>query len=502
MDEIHQVLLGKLPPIGSMSCGPTDNWVQVEQAIEKAVEKFMPETRPLTELKYGGVQFLVCLDEARNFLNVKPTESCSDMLTQLNRASRLLPVGGVFVFMDTLSDINILKRHPFPSDRTIHVGAKQFVYTNVAPYDIGIESAHAAHVGKTLSTSFLSCFGRPRWWAMNCAGFKSSAIHNAALFKLQGSPNSYSKGSAIDENLAVALLACRTSFDANLAFKLRVDLIGSYLAHVDWNANVEEPMIAYPSDPILSEAARSIMTNRVWNEVVGRILRNCNSKMMSIGHLGELVGQIVCVYAMDRALESRGSKVLPTVCEFLQKLTGIKFDEERYKDICDGVVNFNHFIQTHGYSPNRGDLVTFMKRRAAVVCKPNERGVDLIIPVVLPSKYGSSKDAHKIQLKYDASKWTKRPVDPGESSSVLSKELEMRIKHSIASIKEIEPDTLHTFAPLSGSSPTLSSSSTSSSTEMYIDPPSSSSLPPSASVLPAKHLRSCSQTDSNREARI
>ena len=88
------------------------------------------------------------------------------------------------------------------------------------------------------------------------------------------------------------------------------------------------------------------------------------------------------------------------------------------------------------------------------------------------------------ELKYDASKWVKRPVEPGEFSSVLSKKLEDRINQSAARIKDIEPDTLHTFAPLSSSSPTLSSSSASSSTES-VGPPSSL-----VSVLPAKRTRS------------
>ena len=84
------------------------------------------------------LDLIVCIDEARNFQK-KPSSGCKwDLLMQLNRAARLLPKGSVFIFMDTLSDLNVMyPERAFPSDRTIYMGLKTFVYTDLLTWDLG-----------------------------------------------------------------------------------------------------------------------------------------------------------------------------------------------------------------------------------------------------------------------------------------------------------------------------------------------------------------------------
>ena len=92
-------------------------WEKVEIAIDRLLNK-----RPISIPRFARdppLDFLVCVDEARNFQ--KMPEGCKwDLLMQLNRAARLLPNRSLFLFMDTLSDLNVIyPKKAFPSDRSM-----------------------------------------------------------------------------------------------------------------------------------------------------------------------------------------------------------------------------------------------------------------------------------------------------------------------------------------------------------------------------------------------
>ena len=160
------------------------------------------------------------------------------------------------------------------------------------------------------------------------------------------------------------------------------------------------------SDPVVSEAARDLLHTR-WDSVISSISSSTRSRATSVGALGELAAQIICILAMDQArhLEMTMVDCPPTVEQFLQCISGGHFEMEadtsldtdtdaKEATLAKGLLNFNHFIEVKECNVNRGDLVSLIKRRAAVVCKRNTKGVDLIIPVVLNKSYGSVVEPH------------------------------------------------------------------------------------------------------------
>ena len=65
--------------------------------------------------------------------------------------------------------------------------------------------------------------------------------------------------------LAVALLSSRVAFDFDATYKTKELLVGSYMAHVDYYSPVEKNIfISYPSDPVVSEAAKALLSAE-WN---------------------------------------------------------------------------------------------------------------------------------------------------------------------------------------------------------------------------------------------
>ena len=92
--------------------------------------------------------------------------------------------------------------------------------------------------------------------------------------------------------------------------------------------------------------------------------------------------------------------------------------------IAKGLLNFNHFIQVDNYNVNRGDLANFARRRAAVVCKRNTRGVDLIIPIIMDKSYGSVVGATTF----------KRPRNDKRDDSMIL---------NVANLRYIESDYSH-----------------------------------------------------------
>ena len=195
----------------------------------------------------------------------------------------------------------------------------------------------------------------------------------------------------------MAILASRVSFDFDSTYKTKKELVGSYMAHVDYYSPVDRNIyISYPSDPVVSEAPRDLLRTK-WESVISSISSSIRSRVINVGALGELAAQITCIFAMDQALEMTMVDCPPTVEQFLRCISGGLFEMEAETEdvtLAKGLLNFNHFIEVKGYSVNRGDLVSFIKRRAAVVCKRNTRGVDLIIPVVLNKSYGSVVEPH------------------------------------------------------------------------------------------------------------
>ena len=101
----------------------------------------------------------------------------------------------------------------------------------------------------------------------------------------------------------------------------------------------------------------------------------------AIGPIGEIAAQLILLKVFDHSDKVHLSETC-TVKSFLEKLLGnTNFDVE--KDILDGVVYFNHFIERLENLSYDEVLNHFVARGAAGKFKRFEKAFDLFIPIVL-----------------------------------------------------------------------------------------------------------------------
>jgi len=69
-----------------------------------------------------------------------------------------------------------------------------------------------------------------------------------------------------------------------------------------------------------------------------------------------------------------------SVIDFLEELFGERFSKQKFSYLTNFEMGFTHFIPVT-YVPDKEDLTEIYKRRGAILCKRNQKGVDLIIPI-------------------------------------------------------------------------------------------------------------------------
>lgn len=343
------------------------------------------------------LSWIVCCDECRHLNHI--FLGCRwSVITHFNRASRLLPKGAVFLFMDTLADINLLDpRVAFPSDRMIAEGMSQYVLTDILSNDAHLHRV-PRNIDESVKYEFMCQYGKPVWWPYWSQHLNPDAMQSFALLKIFALTKiNEASIAAMSDAQALALLGVRMVFDFKTGFALSNKLVGSHGAHIEhFDSTYSRLHLTFLSDPVFAEASKRHLhdyNDTVWDVAMGKLLKIFCSRELDVGIKGELVGQCVCLKAMD------DSSIL-TVEELLRKIVGPKYWStlarvlDLEKPIFKGKVNPNHFTQLD-YTPSREDLACLAERRGAVVCKKGQKGIDLIIPVVLPKKkrYGTQYPA-------------------------------------------------------------------------------------------------------------
>jgi len=84
----------------------------------------------------------------------------------------------------------------------------------------------------------------------------------------------------------------------------------------------------------------------------------------------------------------------------------------RFKQLCNAKVLITHFIHIT-YVPNKQDLAKAMRRGAAIICKRNQEGADLLIPILFATG--------KISVIIIQIKNVKRKYDGGWPDSATTK---------------------------------------------------------------------------------
>jgi hypothetical protein len=178
--------------------------------------------------------------------------------------------------------------------------------------------------------------------------------------------------------------------------------------------------VCYPSEPALALAAACLLrTTKVsWAQCIHELIPILKVGAVEGGFRGELVCKILLMFAWDKCQSNNFQYHYPvTVNSFLQSLggepliTAIKesnkppisgLDKETYekeKEISsnkiarflNGTLFFTHFTYVTNSITTADQLEYFCRNGQAVFCKLGQKGLDLLIPVVLADEEAKKK---------------------------------------------------------------------------------------------------------------
>ncbi|KAG9300226.1 hypothetical protein G9A89_007685 [Geosiphon pyriformis] len=172
----------------------------------------------------------------------------------------------------------------------------------------------------------------------------------------------------------------------------------------------------YLSEPILAEAAASLMRDeKVFRKLLDFLLNTLHTAYVEPGYCGELVAHLLLMIAWDYA--NRNREIL---LSYLEKLGYSREFVSWPIRLVDGLLAFTHFIPLT-YIPNQTQLRTFFIRFAAVICKCDQAGVDLILPVLLDWDGSSSISVDSMSYFLVQIKNWNQFFDDDSSASVTSR---------------------------------------------------------------------------------
>jgi hypothetical protein len=247
-------------------------------------------------------------------------------------------------------------------------------------------------------------YGRPLWWSLLKENNRFESIISLAQQKLLGvnSADQLANPQNLEFESCLAILSSRLQFAIKPNYEIAAKLTESHGAVVDFISSTREALlVSYTSEPIVAEAAAILMEKRL-TVMLGKMLVYFRSNFIDSGERSEYIARLVSILAADK-VSKRLPKFLnmftynrPISCEdYLKELVGdhlqsiLAIHEKSFSNVdwrrfLSGKLFFTHYIGCN-YTPTLADLAEFFKRGAAVLCKTNQAGVDMIIPVLLPT---------------------------------------------------------------------------------------------------------------------
>ncbi|CAG8649282.1 5507_t:CDS:2, partial [Paraglomus brasilianum] len=196
---------------------------------------------------------------------------------------------------------------------------------------------------------------------------------------------------------SIAVLGPRLCIDVVPQTELATELVASYMSLCYYISNTRESvMIDYPSDPVLAEASAHITnnTNRIGlAHHVCTLISALREGSVEGGYRGELVARLILTMAWDKAcIEHSHTKKANmfshpmTLQQYFQALLSSKvwqaLQDKLTSELQTARIRFTHFIRVT-YTPSPKQLLEFFRRGAAVICKRNQVGVDLILLLLI-----------------------------------------------------------------------------------------------------------------------
>ena len=181
----------------------------------------------------------------------------------------------------------------------------------------------------------------------------------------------------------------------------------------------------YPSEPFLAAVSALCTKSRGWHGSLKALNHYVMGGVVEAGFRGELLTKLTCLMAMDHLLNSKEMDPLPLdqlrfsrvvrVSQFLNALitprTGNTFcemlhgvkpnepfpsgtlnvDESKLQTFLRGYIFFNHFIRVE-VKVSIPMLVHAWNRGAAIMCQTGAKGIDYVIPIILPTQEGDENN--------------------------------------------------------------------------------------------------------------
>jgi hypothetical protein len=232
----------------------------------------------------------------------------------------------------------------------------------------------------------LARFGRPLYFSyLQSCDNNSQAIDklkNLLKRKLLDGANSFE--SSKQEISSLAILSSVIGLDMSPQSQLASELVASHMATcLSVSEDRERLIIAYPSEPLLSEVALEFMSDSMLPKILGLFSTSLKKGLVEPGPRGELVARIILAVVAHK-LSIDGSE--NTVQKFLTELYRNDSLPENLnnfaRNFIEGTVAFTHFNVVN-YVPDKDDLEKFYMRRCAFVMKRNHPGADICVPVRL-----------------------------------------------------------------------------------------------------------------------
>lgn len=265
--------------------------------------------------------------------------------------------------------------------------------------------------------SILYRYGRPMWGAhIEKRGHEEMETHLQRLVHLAS--NKILGGKVIenveklDHASALAILAIRISLNVSPLSQLSSELIASHMRVCGFVSDDRMLVTSnYLIEPILAEAAAQLMESIPVHALLDHLLKAVRSGMVEAGFRGELGARIILMKAWDvcklSTITNRYSSPI-TIAKFMNALFGIDFAEfvmkqkkqqeipddedglssghlfnqDDVENLADAKIFFTSFVAIT-YTPTKKDLLQFLLRGTAIICKRNQKGVDFIIPALL-----------------------------------------------------------------------------------------------------------------------
>ena len=382
----------------SLICSVTGDKGKREQEYSKLMDEASVEFRKtLTTLanvnadRPEHLRVLFAFDEPSQLSKVDFTVSSKmTRFDYLRRSFRIFPPGSgiLAVLSDTNSTVATLAppSSKDPSLRAADPGVTLFApFWQLATIDVWPKCRGNLTVRELEKLVNYSVYGRPGFHAIAQSEKGAATLLNVLMAKLVTD----SSLNAISQNDALAVIGARTSLNVAASCQASSTLCSSHMRMCVGISKDRESVYTFQlPEPALAHAAMRILNRAGWAPFLQHLKSAVGAAFADPGYRGELAAQILLLMASDQTISDlkvlNDSSDLPAVplISLLTRLIGeANVTADLRKHAANKYVRLAQFFQMFAI-PSAQKLAELWKRSTAVVCKTNNSGCDLVIPVL------------------------------------------------------------------------------------------------------------------------